>query len=147
MKVFIKYHDNDLVAMETNALRFYSRPLPIFLPSFGAIRPKLAKELINGKTEGQIQIIVWLAPWPPMGVLSMGLEHCHRGNTVQREKRFYRATNTGTDGDNMYLMVIKAGYSRWMGNGYEWGWMGINFPHSSSSGWMGMNKGWIISSF
>ena len=25
--------------------------------------------------------ILWLAPWPPMGVLSVELEHCHRGNT------------------------------------------------------------------
>ncbi len=24
--------------------------------------------------------IIWLAPWPPMGVLSMVLAHCHRGN-------------------------------------------------------------------
>ena len=25
------------------------------------------------------RFIIWLAPWPPMGVLSMGLEHCQRG--------------------------------------------------------------------
>ncbi len=24
-----------------------------------------------------------LAPWPPMGVLSMGLEHCHRGKILK----------------------------------------------------------------
>ncbi len=28
-----------------------------------------------------------LAPWPPMGVLSMGLEHCHRGNTLKRRAK------------------------------------------------------------
>ena len=31
----------------------------------------------------------WLAPWPPMGVLSMGLEHCHRGKPPGLLSRLY----------------------------------------------------------
>ena len=43
----------------------------------------------DGRTDGQIQIIVWLAPWPPMGVLSMGLEHCHKGKSGVALPSFY----------------------------------------------------------
>ena len=52
MREFSNLRGNRLVAMATDVLRFFSRPPPTFLPSFGTIGPKLAKELINGKTEG-----------------------------------------------------------------------------------------------
>ncbi len=30
-----------------------------------------------------------LAPWPPMGVLSMGLDHCHKGNILRYFTNFW----------------------------------------------------------
>ncbi len=40
------------------------------------------------------------------------------------------------------VQLPKAGHTRRMGNGDEWG---SKFTHSSMNGWMGMNGGWIIS--
>ncbi len=48
-----------MVAMETNVIRFKVGPSLTFVPSLVAIGPQTAEEIVNGQTDGQIQIIVW----------------------------------------------------------------------------------------